>query len=53
MVDLHDDGRYTVMFDSYDDETHEVGAEDIIPAGRRNVVGCRPHSASYYFDRYV
>ena len=33
VVDLHEDGRYTVMFDSYDDETHEVTAEDIIPAG--------------------
>ncbi len=33
VVDVHDDGTYTVMFDSYGDDTHQVDGEDIIPAG--------------------
>ena len=33
VVDVHDDGHYTVMFDSYNDETFSVDVEDIIPTG--------------------
>ncbi len=33
VVDVHDNGSYTVMFDAYDDETLQVEGEDIIPAG--------------------